>query len=305
MSPGRINDLQEGSRVRINVQAIILAVVGCIGIVAVGCNATTQRLQLAERSAVSNPDEFAARRGIRLLPDELAILSYQLPSESFELYVPAPREFSGEAIGLVWVSAGKSGAPPANWASVLDRYDVHWIGANAAGNQRSPPDRINLALDAAQHLRGLLGHTRARVFVGGFSGGARIASEAALLYPDIFSGALLAGAADYFRFVESSDPRWAAWAPTFPPAAAKLLRLAKARGRYVFVTGTDDSNRTLVQDVSRAYLADGFSFARLIDIPQLGHKMPTPACFERALVELLAVGSTEWAEPRRPIEACR
>jgi len=264
---------------------------GLAGLFAIGCHAPTQHLRIVDRSAHSSADEYAARRGIDLRPDERNLLAYELSSESFELYVPKLSKALDPAraqAGLVWVSAGRSGAPPYSWASALDRLGVIWIGANAAGNRRSPPDRINLALDAAEYLRGLLASDRTRVLVAGFSGGARIASEAALLYPDVFAGALFAGAADYFRYVRSSDPRFAAWEPAFPPPSADLLVLAKAHRRYVFLTGSDDFNRALVRDVRGAYLSDGFSFARLLDVPQLAHEPPPVACFERALSDLLS-----------------
>jgi len=222
-----------------------------------------------------------------LLPDEREALAYELASESFELYVPGTLEPGAAAAGLIWVSAGGDGAPPRAWAAVLDRLHVTWIGANGSGNRRSPADRVNLALDASAHLRGLLGD-HPDLYVGGFSGGARIASEAALLYPDVFSGGLFVGAADYFRFVRSSDPRWSAWEPTFPPPSRALLQLPRTRGRYLLFSGDRDSNRTLVRDVHRAMLEDGIAAAEYLEIPDLGHEMPSAPLFERALVRLLS-----------------
>ncbi len=163
-----------------------------------------------------------------------------------------------------------------------------WIGANSSGNRRSPPDRIHLALDAAAHLRSLLEDPRARVFVAGFSGGARIASEVALLYSDVFAGGLFLGASDYFRFVRSSDSRWSAWEPTFPPPPAPLLDMARSSGRYVFLVGSRDSNRILVRDVHRAFISDGFTAARFLEVPDLRHALPSAEWFERALVALLS-----------------
>ena len=278
---------------------LAIASLGCL--TALGCAHATQRIQLTERSHLTAPEEFAVRRGIHLLPIERDGLAYELTAESFEVYVPMSIEPGEPRGGLVWVSPGKSGAPPRTWASVLDRHGVVWIGANDSGNRGSPPDRVNLALDAAAHLLRLLEARRAPVFIGGFSGGARIASEVALLYPDVFSGGMFVGAADYFRFVQSSDPRWSAWEPTFPSPPGNLLDLARSRGRYVLLAGSRDFNRTLVRDVHRAYLADGFSAAKLLEVPDLGHELPPPRCFESALVELLS-GMSE--ESRRLASRC-
>lgn len=184
---------------------------------------------------------------------------------------------------------------------MLDRQRVLWIGANASGNRRSPPDRIHLALDAAEHLLRLM-PPGAGVYVGGFSGGARIASEAALLDPDLFVGGLFVGAADYFRWIRSSNPRWSGWEPTFPPPPAELLQWARTRGRYVLLTGSRDSNRDLVRDVHRAYLVDGIRTAVLIEVPELEHELPSARGFEDALVALL---SAMPSRPRQPTGRCR
>jgi len=265
---------------------LTVALLGCL--VVLGCPASTQRIHLTERSPLSDPGEFAARRQIRLSPADRGLLEYALASESFELYLPTSHTHRSVRSGLVWVSPGESGAPPRAWAAVLDRLGVVWIGANASGNRRSPPDRSNLALDAAAYLETRLGASEARIFVGGFSGGARIASELALLYPDVFAGGLFIGAVDYFRLVRSSDPRWPAWKATFPSPPAHLLQQARSSGRYVLVVGSQDSNRSLVQDVHRAYVTDGISGARLLEVADLGHELPPSESFEQALVELLS-----------------
>jgi hypothetical protein len=259
-------------------------IAGLAALVFLGCLANTQGIQLAQASRLSTPDEFGARRGVRLLPEERDAMRIDLATESFELYTPSTGEIRA---GLVWVSPGRSGAPPRQWAQVLDRHGVVWIGANRSGNRRPPPDRVHLSLDAAAHLRASHFDASVPVFVAGFSGGARIASEASLLYPDVFAGGLLIGAADYFRFVRSSDPRWAAWAPTFPEPAPDLLQRARAGGRYVFVTASRDFNRALVRDVYGALVVDGFASAALMEIPDSDHALPSAGCFERSLIELL------------------
>jgi hypothetical protein len=273
------------------------ASLGCS--VLMSCSASTQRIVLQEPSAHSTPDAFSARRGVQLLPEERRELAYELSGESFERYEPDSRERRGLQAGLVWISASRSGAPPRIWGPVLERLGVVWVGANAAGNRRAPPDRINLALDAADHVRGILGEGPPLI-VAGFSGGARIASELAVLYPDIFDAGLYSGAADYFRYVRSSDPRWSAWEPSFPAPPAALFERARSR-RYVFFTGSRDVNRALVRDVHRAYLEDGFSAAVLVEIADFGHDLPPPECFERALGAVMA---TEPAALRRLTGLC-
>jgi hypothetical protein len=97
------------------------------------------------------------------------------------------------------------------------------------------------------------------------------------------------------------EPSLVAWEPTFPPPPTVLLQLARSRGRYVLLIGSRDSNRALVHDVHRAYLADGIFSAKLIEVPDLGHELPPADCFEDALVELL---SEMPGEPRHPTGRC-
>lgn len=251
-------------------------------LVALGCTAPTERVVLGERSPLSSADEFAARHDVQLIPAEREMLHYELESESFELYEPSTGGAERVRAGVVWISPGGSGAPPRAWAPVLDRLGVAWIGANDSGNARSPPDRIHLALDAAAHLTRRFGE-QTPLYVAGFSGGARIASEVALLYSDLFAGGLFAGAADYFRPLRSTDPRWDAWQPTFAPPPAPLLARARSQGRYVLLTGSRDENRARVRDVHGAYRADGISGAILIEVPGLGHRLPPAHVFEQSL----------------------
>ena len=248
------------------------------------CSLSSQTVRLHPGSPLSTPDEFARRREVELLPAERELLTYDVKDETFELFVPATvRDWAG---ALVWLGPGASGSPPRAWLPILEERSLLWIGANSAGNRRSPPDRINLALDAADYITRRFGVPGNKLYVGGFSGGARVAAEAALLYPDVFAGGLFIGGADYFRVIRSSDPRWSSWEPAFYAPPPSLLATARECGRYLFVAGTRDFNRYLVRDVHDALAADGFSGTEFIEVPGLGHALPPGEWFDQAASRL-------------------
>ena len=72
-----------------------------------------------------------------------------------------------------------------------------FVSAQASGNTTSTLDRrLPLALLAYENVRARFPLDARRVYVAGFSGGARVAEMAELAYPDVFHGALLTRGAD-------------------------------------------------------------------------------------------------------------
>ncbi len=69
----------------------------------------------------------------------------------------------------------------------------------------------------------------------------------------------------------------------------RLLPLRPLVGFTLVCLGTDVSaSASAVRDVHRAYTGDGFAAARLLEVPDLGHALPSAEWFERALVALLS-----------------
>jgi poly(3-hydroxybutyrate) depolymerase len=97
---------------------------------------------------------------------------------------------------------------------------------NGAGvlNRREP-----LALLAAENIMRSYPLDPERVYIGGFSGGSRMALRIARGYPDVFHGALLNA---------GSDPIGNAQIP-LPPQ--ELLRQFQESTRVVYVTGAHDN----------------------------------------------------------------
>ena len=170
----------------------------------------------------------------------LAVQSVDPAGEQFMVYVPAgPAPPSGYGL-LVFVPPWDDARLPDGWASALDEHNVILVSALHSGNGQSIVDRREpLALLAEANILQLYRVDPSRVYIGGFSGGSRIAMRLALAYPDIFRGVFLNS---------GSDPIGSAAIP-LPPA--DLFRVFQERTRLYFATGSDDL-MNLAQDGASA-----------------------------------------------------
>jgi hypothetical protein len=211
-----------------------------------------------ERSATAAElfpvDQARALRSV-LPADERVTWTLRLPSTT-------PRSV------LVFVSPDASADPPPGWAAVLDRHAVVWIAARDFGNRAPSNQRVLAALmGLALAQRDYLG-AGARRYIGGMSGGGRVASTAISTFPRRFDGALyIVGADDLGK--------------------AEPARLAAiAANRYVFLTGDRDFNRREMRRVHRHYQERGITQTLLLDLPHFAHQYPGADDFERALAFL-------------------
>jgi dienelactone hydrolase len=239
------------------------------------------RTALAERSPLSDPAVVVPRYGgteedaRRLDPEG----RYDLARETFEVYVPegyAPASGSAPGYGLlVWVSPNRSGGVERpELRALLDQRRLVWVGANRAGNPRATWVRAGLALDAARAMTGLYDLDPERIYVAGYSGGGRLASQLAMLFPEVFRGALSLYGASFFRPVPVPDRPGHHWPPAFPEPPAETLRRLRRECRLVLVTGERDFNRAQTRAFWRALAADGFERVTYVEVPGASHYEP-------------------------------
>jgi dienelactone hydrolase len=197
---------------------------------------------------------------------------YDLASESFEVFVPdtySPEKPSGL---IVWVSPANSGGlgRPGN-LKVLADENLIWIGANNSGNDRWHWYRTGLALDAAHNMQKLYHLDPERIYIAGYSGGGRVASSLAFLYPEVFQGGAYFFGCNYFRQVDVPDNPGAYWRAGFPaPRTGNLSRLRKEH-RFVLVTGEHDFNRDETAAYFDEYKRDRFKNVTYLEIPGADH----------------------------------
>jgi hypothetical protein len=212
------------------------------------------------------------KRNLQSTGGTLAEQSLDLTQETFTLYVPANAPPEGYGL-LVFVPPWDDARLPDGWAAMLDRTGTIFVSFAKSGNDASVLGRrIPLALTAEANVAHRYPLNPARIYIGGFSGGAHVAERIALAYPDVFHGALLDA---------GSDPLGAG-VPAVPPK--DLFYRFQETTRLAYVTGGQDVVRLGMASVSRQSMQDWC--ATNIDsetIPQLGHGIATSAALSWAL----------------------
>lgn len=163
-----------------------------------------------------------ARTGKKIIEQPI-----KLSGEKFIVYVPSQAPTPGFGV-LVFVPPWQDARLPPGWTAVLDRFGIIFVSAARSGNEESVFDRREpLAILAAHNIMRRYAVDPKRVYIGGFSGGARVALRLALAYPDLFRGAILNAGSDLIG--NSQIP--------IPP---KDLFLRFQSTHMVYVTGEGD-----------------------------------------------------------------
>jgi len=197
-------------------------------------------------------------------PAEAAALAHTLPADR-------PVHFRVRLTGsehpgvLVFVRADDSGEPPAGWDVPLEQRNLMWISAEGYGNRLPTAQRMLVAVMGLKLAQREAQLDPRRRYVGGMSGGGRVASQLASHFPRLVTGALYVVGADFWTREE------------------RALQPLIAANRYVFVTGTKDFNRKEMRKVFARYQQAGAMHSLLLDLPGLGHAYPDAAQLARAL----------------------
>src|SRR6185312_174309 len=165
---------------------------------------------------------------------------------------------------------------PQEWIPALLRSGTIFVSAAQSGNDadvfnRREPLAVLAAWNAMQRYR----IDPAHVYVGGFSGGSRVALRLALAYPDLFRGALLEA---------GSDPIGNAQIPLPPPG---LMNRFQQDSRVVYFTGEEDVLHLAEDARSRESLKAWCVFD--VDVESMrrtGHELADGQNFSRALKSL-------------------
>jgi pimeloyl-ACP methyl ester carboxylesterase len=215
-----------------------------------------------------------------------------LGKERFSVYVPAdPSAASGMYSLLVFIPPWPQAEIPRHWIPLLERHHMVLVTAAHSGNDAPMLDRREpLALLAAHNVMAQYPIDPQHVYVGGFSGGARVALRLALGYPDLFRGALLNA---------GSDPIGSVDVP-LPPA--DLFRRFQESSRLVYLTGERDETNVGSEMLSRRSLT-GWCMWNVVSVPEhrAGHELADDSTFGRSLEALLAAPQ---AQPQKLAE-CR
>ena len=166
---------------------------------------------------------------------------------------------------LVFVKSGESGEMPSDWTAQLDARNLIWIAAEDFGNEHPSAQRILATIAALKFIESTATIDAKRLYLGGISGGGRIASQIMARFPQYFRGALFIVGADFWTASEE---------PFLPQIVAN---------RYVFITGSADFNQLSMQRVYSKYRRAGVTAAMLMDLPHFGHQLPNAEQLGKAI----------------------
>lgn len=192
--------------------------------------------------------------------------------EQYDLFVPEPTG-SGKYGLLVFVYPADEFQVPSDWWKTLKREGLVFVAARKSGNSESVLDRrVPLALHGYGMAISRYQIDPERVYVGGFSGGSKVAQMIALGYPDIFRGALLFAGSD------------AIGTNAVIPPPRDLMQLFQRRSRIVFSTGSEDFVNMGKDSRTRESLAD-FCIQGIATVLQngVGHWPPDRRGLDKAL----------------------
>lgn len=217
--------------------------------------------------------------------------SIDLVKEHFVVYVPAaPPPTAGYGL-MVFVPPWSSARLPDGWSSELDERGIIFVSADQSGNDQNVfTRRMPLALLAEANIAKRYHLDPARIYIGGFSGGSRVAMRLALAYPDVFDGAFLDA---------GSDPIGTSAIPV-PPAG--LLQRFQENTRLYYATGAQDVGSLGLDAHSLGSMRDFCVFNVIHQVvPDTTHEIASPRVLAQALAYLDKPPANDMAQ----LSSCR
>lgn len=237
-------------------------------------DARSSNAVLAERLVTPLAAELT-RRDMAARGQRLAEQPINLAEESFRLFVPADQPAAGYGL-LVFVPPWPEATIPSAWKGPLAKRGLIMVTMARAGNAepvlgRRDPLAILAAVGTMQRYR----IDPARVYIGGFSGGSKVAQRLALGYPDLFRGALLLAGADPLG------------GDGLAPPSLALYTQFRLAGNVVMVTGAQDAiNLEQARTAAAALRQFCVRPAAALVVPGLSHELVGESWFGSALDRL-------------------
>ncbi len=189
---------------------------------------------------------------------------YDSTKQSYELFVPERYSPDKSWPVVLFVSPGNRGTGFQQWQQVCRREQIIFASPHAAGNNTPMPRRIRIVMDVLDDLRRRYNVDPDRTYVGGFSGGGRVACSIAFALPEYFGGVLPVCAGGELR-EESS-----------------LRRRVVDRLSVAQLTGESDFNRGECERLHQTELSGVGVRCRTWIAPKLGHAIPNADVFAEA-----------------------
>lgn len=195
---------------------------------------------------------------------------------------------------LVWNDPAGEGVIPRELEPALDALGIICIAPVGAGNGAATANRHQLMFDALATAISRYHVDMERMYVGGLSGGGRIASTELICFPEVFRGGVsIVGIACYQAIPNGTGQFWPGG---FRKPESKRFALARMRP-LVVATGGNDFNFREIKAAVGIMKADGLPIT-LMEKPEFGHAMPDEK-WARQIMDALDGRSAAGDEARR------
>ena len=201
-----------------------------------------------------------ANQSPKEVPAQL-LTGYDSTKQAYELFVPAKYDMKQTWPVVLFISPGNRGAGFAQWKAVFEKEGIIFASPHEAGNGTPTPQRIRIVMDVLAELRRDFNVDPDRTYIGGFSGGGRIASAIAFALPEYFAGVIPVCAGGDLR----EEP--------------SLRHRVKDRLSIAHLTGETDFNRGEVERMRHTMLTDLKYREKTWVVPRLAHGIPEANVF--------------------------
>lgn len=184
---------------------------------------------------------------------------YDSTQQSYELFVPKNYTDRKTWPVMLFISPSDRAMGWRSLKSLCMQQGIIFAGPHGAGNRCAIRKRVRIVLDVLDELRRDYNIDPDRCYIGGFSGGGRVACAIAFALPELFGGVVPVCAA--------GDLRSETW----------LRHRVIDRVSVAHVTGENDFNRGEVERYRGPWLKDVGVRSKVWTFPRMGHSVPTGA----------------------------
>jgi hypothetical protein len=213
-----------------------------------------------------------------------SVAGYDSTKQEYQLFVP-PGYTPARAYPLIlFISAGD----PVDWKiweALCRRHQVIYAAPYNVGNPVPEPRRSRITLDVLDDVRRRLHIDADRTYLGGVSGGSRMAGQIIYALPELFGG--------YIAVCAGEDMRDEPW----------LRRRVQERLSVALITGVSDFNRAEMERV-RAPVAAAHNIRSRLTVFPMGHTMPNSTQLEGVFQWLEAGWSQRRAVASASLAGC-
>jgi predicted esterase len=182
---------------------------------------------------------------------------YDSAKQQYDLFVPPTYNAKQSYPVVVFISPGDGPSGWKEWEPVCKQSGVIFASPYGAGNNVDFKKRVRLVLDVLDDVRRNYDTDPDRTYIGGFSGGGRIAGHIAFSLPEYFGGTVPVCATGELR-----EENW-------------LQHRMIDRLSVALVTGESDFNRGECERYKGPWLTEIGVRTKVWVTPKLGHGVPS------------------------------